>query len=271
VINIVQKKKDATDFLNRRGRRIEIIFFGLLLVFATIAPIYIWSYVEYVLLNLADWLVKAVNISESVINVIEFCISTFSVCCGILFAIFITFPIYSCFFGHSYRIYREGLAGERRYFAFGERGYFGAVRSGSIIFGVFALCLLPVIVLVEVGTVFVSSDDRRIAMLVSYLFFLIVAIGLVLGFFVFLLFRPLFLFGYYSARGEKVGKALSKSVKRMRSPRAKQIYKEYINSFVPSLLLSIVTLLVYFFIDTLPKMSMVYFDVADDIIYNEQQ
>ena len=127
------------------------------------------------------------------------------------------------------------------------------------------------IVLVEVGTVFAFSDDRRIAMLVSYLFFLIVAIGLVLGFFVFLLFRPLFLFGYYSARGEKVGKALSKSVKRMRSSRAKQIYKEYINSFVPSLLLSIVTLLVYFFIDTLPKMSMVYFDVADDIIYNEQQ
>jgi hypothetical protein len=57
----------------------------------------------------------------------------------------------------------------------------------------------------------------------------------------------------------------------MRSPRAKQIYKEYIKAFLPSLLLSVPSVLVLFLIDTLPKMSLVYFEVADEIVYGEQQ
>ena len=269
MININQKKKDATDFLNRKGRRIEIIFFGLLLVFVTIVPLYVWSYIEYFSLNLFDFIVKSANLSESLHYALTVIAYVLSICCGIAATIFITLPTYACFFGHSYRLYREGIAGGRRYFAFGERGYLGALKSGSIIFGVFALCLLPVIVFIEIGTNFAFSDDARVAQLVSYLFFFIVALGLAVGFCVFLLFKPIFLFGYYIARGEKVFFALSKSIKRMRSPRAKKLYKEYINSFLPSLMLSVVTLLVYFLIDTLPKMSMVYFDVADDIIYNE--
>ena len=55
----------------------------------------------------------------------------------------------------------------------------------------------------------------------------------------------------------------------MRTPRAKKIYKEYIRSFLPSLALSVVTILVLFIIDTLPKMMAVYYMVADDIVYGE--
>ena len=116
---------------------------------------------------------------------------------------------------------------------------------------------------------FAFHEDSRVAMLVSYFLGLIVAAGLALGFLVFMLFRPFFLFGYYTARGEKVGAALSKSFKRMRSARAKQIYYAYIKAFLPSLLLSLATLLVLFLIDTLPKMSIVYFDIADDMAYGE--
>lgn len=269
MIDIKLKKKEAAAFLGSRGRRIEIIFFGLLLVFSTLVPIFLLSYIEYLLLVLAGFISDVAKLSESVLGVLEISASVIAFACAILFAIFVTFPIFACFFGNSYRIYREGIAGDRQYFAFGERGYFGAVSSGSVIFGIFAFCLIPVIVLSQIGMHFAFHEDHRIAMLVSYFLVLIVAAGLALGFLVFMLFRPFFLFGYYTARGEKVGAALSKSIKRMRSARAKQIYKAYIKAFLPSLLLSLATLLVLFLIDTLPKMSIVYFDIADDIAYGE--
>lgn len=269
MIDIKLKKKEAADFLSSRGRRIEIIFFGLLLVFATLVPIFLLSYIEYLLLVLVGFISDVVKLSESVADVLVISASVIAFACAILFAIFVTFPIFSCFFGNSYRIYREGIAGGRRFLDFGERGYFGAILSGSVIFGVLAFCLAPVIALAELGMHFAFHEDSRIAMLVSYFLGLIIAVGLVIGFFIFMLFRPFFLFGYYTAKGEKVGVALSKSLKRMRSERAKQIYKAYIKTFLPSLLLSIATLLVLFLIDTLPKMSMVYFDIADDIAYGE--
>lgn len=271
MIDLKLKKKEAVDFLGRKGRRIEIIFFGLILVFVSLLPIFLWSYLDYIFTTVIEYCTKGVKLTESLNSSLALVAPILSLAIALLFVIFVTLPVFSCFFGHSYRIYRDGMAGERKYFALGEQGYFGAMRSGAVIFGILALSLAPVIILVTLGTHFVFFDDERVSALVSYLFFLIVAAGLALGFLVFLLFRPLFLFGYYTARGKKVGEALSLSVKRMRSPRAKQIYKEYIKAFLPSLLLSLVTVLVLFLLDTLPKMSMVYFDIADDIIYGEQQ
>ena len=266
--DIKQRKKEAAEFLGRKGRRIEIIFFGLLLVFVTIAPIYLFAYLEYFFYEIADHAIKTMALGVYK-GAIEISCSIVAGACAILLAIFLTFPIYACFFGSTYRIYRDGIAGRRKYFALGERGYFGAMGSGAVICGVLAICLAPVIALVQLGEHLAKSDDERVVTLVTYLFFLIVAVGLVLGFLIFLLFRPLFLFAYYSARGEKMTQALSKSVKRMRSPRAKQTYKEYIMAFLPSLLLSLATVLVLFLLDTLPKMTMVYFDIADEMAQGE--
>lgn len=259
MVDIKLKKKEAAEFLGRKGRRIEIIFFGLLLVFVTVTPIYLSAYLEYFFFEILE----QIGFEKSVL---EFVSSTLAILFGVIFAIFLTLPIFYCFFAHSYRTYRNGIAGERKYFAFGKSGYFGAMRSGAVIFGIFALCLIPVIVLVELGRIFASSADKRVATLVSYLFFIIVAVGLVLGFLIFLLFKPFFLFVYYVSKGEKLSRAISQSVKRMSSPRAKQIYWEYIKGFLPPLLLSLATLLVLFFLDTLPKMSIVYFNVADEIV-----
>ena len=268
MIDIKQRKKEAAEFLGRKGRRIEIIFFGLLLVFATVSPIYLFAYLEYFFCEIADYAIKAMALGAYK-QAIELSCSIVAGAFAILLAMLLTLPIFSCFFGSTYRIYRDGIAGKRKYFALGERGYFGAIGAGAVIFGTLAICLSPVIALVQLGEHLAKSSDERVVTLVTYLFFLLVAAGLVLGFLIFLLFRPLFLFAYYSARGERVTRALSKSVKRMRSPRAKQIYSEYIKAFLPSLLLSLATVLVLFLLDTLPKMSMLYFDVADEMARGE--
>ena len=52
--------------------------------------------------------------------------------------------------------------------------------------------------------------------------------------------------------------------------RGVKLYFAYIGGFLPSIILSIITILVLFLIDTMPKMSMVYFDVAEDIVSAEK-
>lgn len=269
--DIKQKKKEAAEFLGRKGRRIEIIFFGLLLTFVSIMPIYLCSYIVFFFEKLNEYIKITIKLTDSQSNIMLTALEILAICISVLFVIFLTFPVFSCFFKNSYKIYRQGIAGERKYFELGAHGYFGAIRSGAVFFGIFVLCLVPVIALVKIGTALTFSENKAIVDLVECLFIFIIAVGLVLGFLIFLLFKPLFLFGYYTARGKNVLEALKESVKRMRSPRAKKIYGAYIKAFLPSLLLSIATVLVFFLLDTLPKMSMVYFDIAEDIIYGEQQ
>lgn len=270
-MNIKLKIKEAAEFLGRRGRRIELIFFGLILVFVSLTPLFLYSYIEYLFAALTEYIVKSAHLTVAQGDSLFLVFSVATLCIVILFAIFVTLPVFSCFFGHSYRLYREGIAGRSQYLSFGKRGYFGAIGSGAVICGVLALCLAPVVALATLGNRLALSENERIVIIVKYLFVIAIAVGLVLGFLIFMLFRPLFLFGYYTARGEKVLSAISKSVARMRSPRAKQIYKEYIKAFLPSLLLSVASVLVLFLIDTLPKMSLVYFEAADEIVYGEQQ
>lgn len=263
-------KNEASDFLGKRGRRVEFIFFGLLLIFAALLPIYAYSYIEYLLTFAITRIATVMNFTKELFDGFAIGVLIISVIIAVLVAIFFTSFIYSRFFSYGYVSYREGIAGAPKFFSVGKKGYFKTWRSGILLYGILVLCLLPVIVLVEVGSRFALSQDKRIAALVSYLFVFVIAAGLVLGFLIFLLFRPLFLYGYYLARGKGVKESLALSIKRMRTPRAKRMYKDYIKSFLPSLLLSVVTIMVLFIIDTLPKMTVVYYIVADEIVYGEK-
>ena len=269
MIDIKLQKKEAADFLNKKGRRIDLIFFGLVLVFTAIMPFYLFSYFSYLFEFVAEYIVKTAGLAEKYLETFEMIFVLASAAFAVLLYVFITFPTYSCFFCHSYKVYRNGIAGERKLLCFGKHGYGGALGAGSLIFGIFALCLAPVIAFVTFGIGYVTDNETTLATILSYLFVVGVAICLALGFLIFLLFKPLFLLGYYVARGKKLGEACSLSVRQMRSQRAKQIYWQYIGAFLPSLLLGLVTVLVLFLIDTLPKMTVVYFNVADDIIYGE--
>ena len=271
MINLKQKQQEAAEFLGKKGRRIEIIFFGLLLVFVTVLPIYLFLYLDYFISIIVEKALAPQALEGSLKNAAELVAPIISGLAAIIFVIFLTCPVYACFFRHSYKIYREGIAGKSKYFDLGPHGYFGSLKSGAAAFGIFALCLAPVVIFVEVGMKLAASSNEKLVNVINYTFVCIIALGLVLGFLIFLLFKPFFLFGYYTARGKSARDALKESKIRMRSPRAKKIYMAYIKAFIPSLLLSVVMVLVFFLLDTLPKMSIVYFDIADEIIYGEQQ
>ena len=157
--DIKQKKKEAGEFLGRKGRRIEIIFFGLLLTFVSIMPIYLCSYIVFFFEKLNEYIKITMKLTDSQSNIMLTALEILALCISVLFVIFLTFPVFSCFFKNSYKIYRQGIAGERKYFELGEHGYFGAVRSGAVIFGIFALCLVPVTVFVKIGMNLAFSTD----------------------------------------------------------------------------------------------------------------
>ena len=271
MVDMKLKMREAAEFLGRKGRRIEIIFFGLLLVFVTIMPLYLYSYLEYFFGEMYEFIQNYHTFTEIQNDVITIVCLFFAIVCAIAFVAFLTLPIYSCFFDFSYKIYRNGSCGKQKFLGFGKRGYWGAFRAGGIFVFIFALSVAPVVGMVILGKYLVGFDDVRIVTLVNNLFFLMIAMGFVIGFFVLLAFKPFFLFGYYIAKGKKVFEALSLSCKQMKKKSAKEIYFVYFKAFVPSLLLSLATLLVFFIVDTLPKMILVYFDVAEDIVYVEQE
>lgn len=270
MIDIKQKKREAADFLSRKGRRIEFIFFGLLLIFVTIVPFYLYAYIKYLFLEIFKSVEQIYKFTDMQTEIILLILLMIDVACAVIFAVFVTFPVYSCFFDFSYKIYRDGARGKQRYLACGKRGYWKACGSGCVIVVTFALSIAPVIALVMLGKYFATFDDERFVALVNNLFFIVLAIGFVAGFLIFIFFKPFFLFGYYIAKGKNVIEALTLSDKQMKNPRANEIYFAYIKSFIPSLLLSLATFLILFIVDTLPKMMTVYFDVAEDIAYVEQ-
>lgn len=292
-INMKAIKNEATEFLNKKGRRIELILCALVLVFTAIAPIFFYSYIADLSFMTID---KAnLNFNEMTENVIAIAVRVVSCILSLLFVVFVTFPMYSSYFGFSYKLYRNGIAGGGEHFPKGK-GYGHALSTGGILYGVLFVSLVPLVLLVDLGNLLFSLvndeafaekilskikneeiseyigkllQDLSIADFLSAFFFVIIIVGLVLSFLVFLLFKPLFLVGYFTARGEKASRAIKLSRERMRTARAKKIYGDYIKSFLPSLLISVVTLLTLFLIDTLPKMTVVYFELADEIVYGE--
>lgn len=260
-----QQKNDIVSFLNKKGRRIELVIYSLILLFVVIAPIYIFSYTANLVNYIVALAVSGLKIEGVLLNFLQNSGAIVGSAITLLCVIFISFPVIDFYFKLIYRIYRDGAAGRTLAVGGIEGGYMRSVARGTV-FGVSIFCCaMPFIILTEIATRFAGHSDERIAVLASYLFFFVFALGVALGFLVFMLFRPLFLFGYYAARGKKVGESLSLSVKAMRTPLAKAMYKDYIKYFIPYLLLAIPTLFVLFLIDTLPKMMIAYYRMAETL------
>ena len=260
------QKNEAVEFLSKKGRRIEIIFFGLILTFISILPVFLFYY----LYEISLILVKRNISSADMQNYIMAGVVVTALACIMLFAVFVIFPTYSYFFKYVYRIYSESLDINRRYACVSRGRYHNMIGSGLVITLIFALCLAPLIALVALGAQ-IAKVGGTLANILNYLFVFVVFAGIVIGWVIFLLFRPLFLFCYFSSAGEGVLNAMRQSARLMRTRRAKQIYKEYMTALFSSLILSAATLLILFFIDALPKMTVVYYRVADDIILGDNE
>ena len=262
-------KKDMTSFLGKKGRRVDLIIYSLTVVFVIFAPVYLFTCSAGIVDYLVALMFKGVKLEGIAQTVVLNIGNTVAGAVTVLAVIFVAFPILYSYFLASYRLYRDGAAGDIGYREAFKKRYMSTLAPGALMFGVLLICALPFIILVGVGSAFANHEDDRIAGLVAYLFFIIFALGLFLGFCVFLLFRSWFLFGYYSAKGKNLKESLSLSIKMMKTERAKALYKEYIKTFVPSLLLAIPTVTVLFFIDTLPKMILTYYRLADSLEYGE--
>ena len=289
------KKKEATEFLNKRGRRIELILCGLVLVFTAIAPIFIYSYVSELVFWGTDLIADALEMGKKAEEALGIFARVVGWIMAVAFVVFVTCPTYSSYFGFSYKLYRNGMAGNGVRFP-EKKAYIHELLNGGVIFGALLVSFIPIALLIDLGNLALDAiskkpfinkliemidneevrksisniiTDEKLVSSMEAMFFILVLVGLVLSFLVFLLFKPLFLVGYFTARGSNAKEAVKMSVEKMRTPSAKSAYKAYIKSFLPALLLSLVSLLTLFFADTLPKMTTVYFRVADEIVYGE--
>ena len=267
-MDIKLEKKEAARFLGQRGRRIDLLFFGLILIFVWMAPIFLYNYVAYLVSTILIGVVGDMTFTKTVAEFLSAIAPTVGVLVSVAFLIFVTLPVMHRFFSFSYRMHRQGIAGGYGFFS-GGSSFFKSMCLGSVSSGVLIVCLALPVVCYKIGKLIMNNPNETIAMIGKGLFSFIVILGIALGFCAFLLFRVFFLYGYFSARGEKVGTAIKKSCKIMKTQRAKQLYKSYIKAFVPSLLLALPTFLVWFFVDTLPKMIIVYYKVCDELLYGE--
>ena len=263
-------KKEMTSFLGKKGRRIELIMYSFAVVFVIVAPIYLFVCSAALAEYLAAFVIGDVKLDEASLNIIITTINTVAGAIAISSVIFVTFPVLHGYFLSSYRLYRDGAAGDSVCIGQVKNSYMRSLVSGAAIGGIALICVLPFIAIVNAATVFANHNDTKIAALVSYLFIPILFVGLVLGFLIFLLFRAWFLFGYYSSKGKNFKESMLLSFKMMKTERARRMYKDYIKSFLPSLLLALPTVMVLFFIDTLPKMMLTYYRLADSLEYGEQ-
>lgn len=267
-MDIKAEKKEAARFLNQRGRRIDFIIFGLILIFAWVSPVFLYNYVAYLVGTLVIGIVGDMQFTKLVADILSAIAPVSGIFIATLFLIFVTLPVMHCFFSFSYRMYRQGIAGKSSFFS--GISYKKSLVFGSISSGVLIVSFVPVFGACHIAKYITKSSDPLIANLGRGLFIFIVLLGIVLGFCVFLLFRSLFLFAYFSSKGENVGQAIKKSCKIMKTQKAKKYYKSYIKSFLPSLLLALPTILVLFFVDTLPKMMIVYYKLCDELLYGDK-
>lgn len=268
-MNIKTEKKEAAVFLGKKGRRVDFVYWGIIIIFVTIAPVFLFSYTAHLLSVAVVNIFNGMTFHPTLATLISYSGVIIGVVVAALFVIFVTFPIFHSFFGFSYRSYREGAAGRSEFLKGSGQGYFALLRAGFVSVGVLIISLVPVIASIKLGNSLSVSQNTSIAAMAQGMFLFIVALGIALGFCVFLLFRPIFLFGYFSARGENVRSSLKKSVAIMRKKRAKKLYSEYIKAFLPSILLALPTFMVLFFVDTLPKMMIVYYRLSDELVYSE--
>ncbi len=268
-MNIKTEKKDAAVFLGKRGRRVDFVFWGIIIIFVTIAPVFLFSYTAHLLSVAVVNIFAGMTFSPTVATIISYSGVILAFVLTLFLVIFFTFPVFHSFFGFSYRIYREGMGAKNEFSKSPAFGYFGLLRAGFISVGVLIISLIPVFASMKFGNSLVVSGNSSIAAMARGLFLFIIILGIVLGFCVFLLFRPIFLFGYFSARGESVRVSLKKSRAIMKKKSSKKLYSAYIKAFLPSLSLALPTFMVLFFVDTLPKMMIVYYRLSDELVYSE--
>lgn len=269
-MDIKAQKKEAVVFLNKRGRRIDLVFYGMILIFATVAPLFFYNYVGYFISSLISTAFGRVSLQQTTAMWLGLIGPIVGAMTAAAFILFISFPAVYFFFQRSYCIYRAGTV-ENQGLLGGQRGaYWRALSSGFVSGGILLVTMLPVLVFSIVANHLIAGDNEILSSVILGLFVFIVMAGIVVGFCVFLLFKPLFLFGYFSARGQSVRASMSKSLKIMKKPEAKRLYFAYIKSFLPALLLALPTFLLLFFIDTLPKMIIVYHRLSDELVYNEK-
>ena len=269
-MNIKTEKKEAARFLNQKGRRIDLLVFELIMIFASLSPIFIYHYVTYLVSTLIVWSVGDAELSQGVANFLTALSPISGLLLSTLFMIFVTCPIMHRFFLFSYRTHRQGVAGRAEFFGGDGAKYSSSLAKGAVCVATLGICILPIVGSYKVATLLVESENETVAALGVGIFAFLVLTGIFLGFCVFLLFRPLFLFGYFSAKGETVGASFKKSFKVMKTKKAKALYKSYMASFTPSLLLAIPTVFVLFFVDTLPKMITVYYKLCDELVYGDK-
>lgn len=250
-------KKEATDFLNKRGRRVKMIFYGLLLVFVSIAPVLFYHYSKYLMS-------VAISYAVELTKLITAAVSVTALAGAIILFVLLGLPVISNYFDFSYKIYREGALGKPLYLPCAKR-YFKSLLYGLSIFACIAATASPLLIVIALIRPFAFHSNELIANLVSYLFVFAVVGGLALSFGVFLLLKPFFMICYYFSKGESVGRAFVMSVRAMKPKSAKRRYNAYIKSFLPALLLSLLSLLTLFLVDTLPKMTLVYYRIAEEI------
>ena len=267
-MDIKAEKKEAARFLNQRGRRIDFVIFGLILIFVGMSPVFLYSYVAYLVSTIVVGIVGDMQFTKLVADLLSSIAPVSGTIIAILFLVFVTLPVMQYFFFFSYRMYRQGVAGKCSYFSGGS--YKSALALGSISSSVLIVSFIPIIFAYDIAKHITKSPDQMIANFGRGIFAFVVILGIVLGFFVFLLFRSLFLFAYFASKGENVGEAIKKSCKIMKTQKAKRYYKSYIKSFLPNLLLALPTFLVLFFIDTLPKMMIVYYKLCDELLYGDK-
>ena len=268
-MDIKLEKKQATRFLGQRGRRIDFLFFGLILIFVWMVPIFLYNYVAYLVSTLIVGVWGHLKFTKLVADLLSAIAPAMGIIIAVLFLIFVTLPVMHRFFSFSYRMHRQGIAGRYGFFS-GRESYSKSLSSGIIPCGVVIACGIPCVIFYNIAKSITRSSNETVATLGKGIFAFVVMVGIVIGFFVFLLFRSFFLYGYFSAKGDKPSLAVKKSCKIMKTQKAKSFYKAYIKSFVPSLLLAFPTFFVLFFIDTLPKMIIVYYKLCDELLYGEE-
>lgn len=269
-MDIKSQKKEAVAFINKHGRRVELVFYGLILVFVAVTPVFLFNYTSYFVSSLIAKIFSGMTFKAIVATLLSAIGPAGGLIVAVLFGVFVTFPVTHAFFRCSYKLYRDGVTDREGLLTKRNGGYFSALRAGFIECGVVFIALLPVIGSVVVSNLLIKRAGEAVASLVIGLFVFIVLASLVLGFCLFLLFKPIFLFGYFSARSENMRSALKKSCKIMKKKESKKLYFAYIKSFLPSLLLALPTFLILFFIDTLPKMIIVYHRLADELVYSDK-
>ena len=121
------------------------------------------------------------------------------------------------FFVYTYRMYRQGIAGNPKFLD--KSGYLKSICMGGVSVGVLLVCFIPIVGLYHFAVYISSSSDEFVSNLGSGIFVFVILIGIFLGFCVFLLFRPLFLYGYFVAKGQNVPTALKSSCKIMKNLR----------------------------------------------------